>query len=66
MTNQTNKQGNVRVKALIWAAIIIVAAITSVLLGLNQGASLGIVGGLTGAAWGSLQTETACGRECLQ
>jgi len=54
-----------RTKALLWAAIIIAAAITSVALGLNQGASFGIVGGLSGAAWGSLQSDLGCGRSCL-
>jgi len=55
-----------RIKALLWAAIIIAAAIVTVILGLNQGASFGIVGGLSGAAWGALQETSGCGRGCLQ
>ncbi len=55
-----------RNKSLLWAALIIAAAIASVAIGLNDGASIGIIGGLSGAAWGSLQADGACGRECLQ
>ena len=57
---------SIRSKALLWAAIIILAAILSVSMGLNNGAAFGVIGGLSGAAWGSLQADGACGRECLQ
>ena len=59
-------QSGARTKALIWASIIIAAAIVSVMFGLNQGASMGIVGGLSGAAWGSLNSDITCARGCLQ
>ncbi len=55
-----------RTKALLWAAVIIGAAIMTVILGLNQGASFGIVGGLSGAAWGTLQSDVGCRQGCLQ
>jgi len=55
-----------KTKALLWASAIIAAAVVSVGLGLNQSASFGIVGGLSGAAWGSLQSELGCGRSCVQ
>ena len=55
-----------RTKALLWAAVIIGAAIMTVILGLNQGASFGLVGGLSGAAWGTLQETSGCARGCLQ
>ena len=52
--------------ALIWAAIIILAAILVVGMNLNNSASFGILSGLSGAAWGSLVTHGACGKACLQ
>lgn len=54
------------VKALAWASIIIVAAIFSASQGLSDGASFGIIAGLSGAAWGSLQADAGCSRGCLQ
>lgn len=66
MFDKSTVRANVRTKALIWASIIIAAAIASVLLGLNQGASIGVVGGLSGAAWGSLHSDFVCSRGCLQ
>lgn len=56
----------VRSKALLWAAIIISAALISTGMGLSDGASLGIVGGFSGAAWGSLNSNMGCGRSCWQ
>nr|WP_298931984.1 hypothetical protein [uncultured Erythrobacter sp.] len=53
-------------QALIWAAIIIAAALIAASYGLSNGASIGIVTGLSGAAWGSLQADSPCIRECLQ
>ncbi|MBV7258721.1 hypothetical protein [Erythrobacter crassostreae] len=53
-------------QALIWAAIIIAAALICVSYGLNNAASFGIVSGLSGAAWGSLQADSPCVRGCLQ
>lgn len=53
-------------KALLWAGIIIAAAFIMQAFGLSQGASFGIVGGLSGAAWGSLQSDAGCGRGCTQ
>ena len=56
----------IRSKALLWAAIIISAALFAVGLGLNDGTSFGIIGGLSGAAWGSLASEGACMGSCAQ
>lgn len=56
----------VKSRALLWAAIIISAALICTSLGLNTGASFGIFSGLTGAAWGSLSGDLGCGRSCLQ
>lgn len=53
-------------KALLWAAIIISAALIMAGLDIGDGASLGVIGGLTGAAWGSLASEGACSRSCIQ
>jgi membrane protease YdiL (CAAX protease family) len=56
----------IKSKALLWAALIIGAAIFARWHGLSDGASFGIVAGLSGAAWGTLYTRTPCGRGCLQ
>lgn len=53
-------------KALLWAAAIIGAAIIAALLNLDHGVKFGVVTGLSGAAWASLQYETGCGKGCLQ
>ncbi len=53
-------------KALLWAAIIIGAAIASVFVDLNQGARFGIIAGLSGAAWGTLHSDLGCARSCKQ
>ncbi len=52
-------------QALLWASIIITAAIIMNLQGVSDNASIGVVLGLSGAAWGSLQTDAGCGRGCL-
>ncbi len=56
----------IRIKALIWAAVIIGAALAANANGLSDSASFGIVAGLTGAAWGSIQSRGGCGTGCLQ
>ena len=53
-------------KALLWAAIMIGAAIASRFTDLSDGARFGSIAGLSGAAWGSLHGDTACGRGCVQ
>ena len=54
--------------ALIWAVNIIVAAVVANRLGLNDGASLGLILGLTGAAIGSIYSvrgaRCAPGKAC--
>jgi len=57
---------SIRSKALLWAGIIILGAIISSGMGLSDGASFGIIAGLTGAAWGSLNSNATCARSCLQ
>ncbi|MBD2843072.1 hypothetical protein [Erythrobacter rubeus] len=52
-------------QSLIWAGAIIAAALFCVSNGVSDSASFGIVMGLSGAAWGSLQGEMGCGRRCL-
>ncbi|BDW81127.1 hypothetical protein MACH24_05650 [Erythrobacter sp. Dej080120_24] len=53
-------------KALLWAAGIIAAAVFMQAQGMSDGASFGVIAGLSGAAWASLNAETGCGRSCLQ
>lgn len=53
-------------KALIWAAAIIAAAVFMHAQGMSDSASFGVIAGLSGAAWGSLNSEVGCGRSCLQ
>lgn len=55
-----------RAKALIWAAIIIGAAFVANAQGLNDGASYGLIAGLTGAAWGTIHSRSRRGMGCLQ
>jgi hypothetical protein len=53
-------------KALLWAAGIIAAAVFMQGQGMSDGASFGVIAGLSGAAWASLNAETGCARNCLQ
>ena len=53
-------------KPYFWAATIILAAIICLSFGLNQGATFGVIGGLSGAAWGSMHADSNCRRGCLQ
>ncbi|WP_432201451.1 hypothetical protein ACRAQ7_04500 [Erythrobacter sp. W53] len=56
---------SIQSKALIWASIIIAAAFVANGHGLSDSASFGIIMGLTGAAWGTLNSgRSACGRGC--
>ncbi|EAQ28668.1 hypothetical protein NAP1_13753 [Erythrobacter sp. NAP1] len=52
-------------KSLLWAAIIIAAALVCLGIDLNTGASFGVISGLSGAAWGSLSSDFSCGRSCV-
>lgn len=56
----------VKTKSLIWAAIILSTALILVGTGINDGAAFGVIGGLSGAAWGSINSNAACGRSCFQ
>ena len=53
-----------RSKALIWASIIIAAALLASGIGMSDAASFGLIAGLTGAAWGSIHGESGCGQNC--
>ncbi|MEL6876675.1 MAG: hypothetical protein AAGL68_01070 [Pseudomonadota bacterium] len=53
-------------KALAWAGVIIIAAIVMNAQGMSDGASFGVIAGLSGAAWGSIHADAVCGRGCLQ
>lgn len=53
------------VQALIWAFAMIAIALVCTSNGVSETASFGIVMGLSGAAWSSLQGEMGCGRGCL-
>ncbi|GMN03393.1 hypothetical protein [Erythrobacter sp. MTPC3] len=55
-----------RMQALIWAAIIIAAALIGSAAELSSGASVGIITGLSGAAWASLQSGGSCCVRALQ
>lgn len=48
-----------------WGATLILAATLCLSFGLNQGATFGIIGGLSGAAWGSMYDDSNCLRGCL-
>ena len=51
-------------QSLLWAAIIIAAALIVAALDLGAGASFGVIGGLSGAAWGSLSSNIDSKRGC--
>ncbi|MEL6706898.1 MAG: hypothetical protein AAFP79_01350 [Pseudomonadota bacterium] len=51
-------------QSLLWAAIIIAAALLVASLDLGTGASFGVIGGLSGAAWGSLSSNIDSKRGC--
>ena len=53
-----------RTVAILWVGIIILGAIISSGMGLSDGASFGIIAGLTGAAWGSLYPHKSCRQGC--
>lgn len=53
-------------KALIWAFVILLVAFVLQAQGVSSSASAGIVFGLAGAAWGTIQSEVGCGKGCLQ
>lgn len=55
-----------RIKALMWASIILGAAFVANSQGLSDGASYGLIAGLTGAAWGTINSRSGCGGGCLQ
>lgn len=52
--------------SLVWAGAIIAAAWIATSNGLSDSASMGIVMGLSGAAWGALNSDIGCGRKCAQ
>lgn len=52
--------------SLVWAGAIIAAAWIAASNGLSDGASFGIVMGVSGAALGALSSEIGCGRKCAQ
>lgn len=52
--------------SLVWATVIITAALICAAQGMSDGASFGIIAGLTGAAWGALQSSSGCRRGCSQ
>ena len=53
-------------KALLWAALILTSAFIMSAVDMDSSASFGVIAGLTGAAWASLQSEAGCSRGCLQ
>ncbi len=53
-------------KALLWAVLILASAFAMSALDVDSSASFGVIAGLTGAAWASLQSEAGCSRGCLQ
>ncbi|MEM8724630.1 MAG: hypothetical protein AAGE86_03820 [Pseudomonadota bacterium] len=52
--------------AISWAVFILGAAMWTQSQGLSDGASFGIIAGLSGAAWGTLHSDLGCGRRCAQ
>ncbi len=55
----------IRNKAMLWAVIIITAAIFLAASELSNGASFGIIGGLSGAAMGMLNGGCKSNSKCL-
>ena len=55
-----------RAKALMWATIIIGTAFLANSQGLSDSVSFGLIMGLTGAAWASINSRSSCGTGCLQ
>jgi hypothetical protein len=53
-------------KALVWAAGMIAVAVFMQAQGASDGASFGVIAGMAGAAWGSLNSDAGCGRGCLR
>ena len=53
-------------KALIWATGLITAAIFMQAQEMSDAASFGVIAGLTGAAWGSLNAKAGSARSCLR
>ncbi|MEP3051967.1 MAG: hypothetical protein ABJP48_04400 [Erythrobacter sp.] len=51
-------------KTILWATAIITAAIFTQVAGLSNGASFGIIAGLTGAAIGALSGNRSTGGKC--
>jgi hypothetical protein len=51
-------------KGLVWASLIIGAALVAATNGVSEGASSGIIAGLSGAAIGSLYGRHRCGTGC--
>jgi len=54
------------VHSIVWAAMIIAAALIATSAGLGDAAGFAIVAGLSGAAWGAISADMLCGRWCLQ
>ena len=52
--------------AMAWAAFILGSAIWARSQGLSDGASFGIIAGLSGAAIGTMRSDLGCGRRCAQ
>ena len=54
----------VQAKALLWACIIIAAAILMNGGGVSDSASLAVIIGLTGSAWANIGVKGGCARSC--
>lgn len=54
------------VHSLLWASAILFTAIISSSTGMSDAASFSLIAGLTGIAWGALQTNRGCARPCLR
>ncbi|MEM7779608.1 MAG: hypothetical protein AAF697_04340 [Pseudomonadota bacterium] len=54
------------VKALGWAALILALAFIMQTQDMSQSASFGVIAGLAGASWGSLNIDNPCGKGCLE
>ena len=54
-------------QSLLWAAIIIAAALLSKNMGLNDGASMALISGMVAAAYSSVSKKAgrSCGQRCL-
>ena len=61
---QKDKVMDTRMKALLWATVILTVAWISSANGLSNGSSAGVIAAVTAAAWASINGRGGCRKEC--